>query len=277
MSRTFSARMLLWLWLPILMLAASIGAAFGTVTLARAEGDRVQILGSGDNISILVTTGRSEVLIATGTDRTAFGNAYDTASIAPGSRPDILLIAGSGQSLNVPTSAVDWFADTSAYALHPLRAETTAGTGLERLGTLPRNPIRFTLDNRIVVVIESLPTEADGTAFAWRVVISRENSRIAVVSAAEHADRFAWADPVSIVILAADANEARDLPIDAAAIIGPAVSLEPPDDSSDVAISNNYPARIVPVRPGGVATLTFVRSGVELTSDDRIYSIDQSG
>ena len=274
MPRTFSAKMMLWLWLPILMLAASTGAALGAVRLARAEGDRVQILGSGDNVSILITTGRSDVLIATGTDRTAFGNAYGSASLAPGSRPDILLVAGSDKSLNVPTSAIDLFADTDAYAIHPLRAGATADSGLERLATLPRNPIRFTLDNRIVVVIESIQIEADGTAFAWRLVIARENSRIAVVSSAEHADRFPWADPVSVFVFAADATVGSDLPIDAAAVVGSAAALEPPSNPAGAVISDEYPAYVAPVRPGSVATLTFVRSGIELTSDDRIYSTD---
>src|SRR5215208_3868188 len=101
MPTLFGPRMLPRLWLPFFLLAASCGSALGAFTLARAEGDRVEILGSGDDVSILITTGRTELLIATGTDRTAFGNAYDSVAIAPGSRPDILLLAGSGQLLNV--------------------------------------------------------------------------------------------------------------------------------------------------------------------------------
>ena len=275
MSKLFSARMLLRLWLPFVMLAASCGAAFGAFTLARAAGDRVEILGSGDDVSILITTGRTELLIATGTDRTAFGNAYDRISIAPGSRPDILLVAGDGQSHNVPTSAIRLFPDAHTYAIHPLPAGPTTDSGLAQLSPIPRNPIRFTLDDRIVVVVESVTIDADEGTFAWRAVVTRETTRIAVVSAVEHADRFTWAEPVSALVVAANAGGPIDRPVDAAAIVGSAKTLDLPDDGGGTTVPGQGPAHIVPVRPGSVATLTFVRSGVEVTSDDRIYSTDQ--
>ncbi len=276
MPRSVSVRTLLWFGLPALLLAASFGAAAGAVRLIQADGDRIKILGSGDGVAILITTGQTDLLIATGTDRTAFGNAYDRVSIGPGSRPDIVLVAGSGHSLNVPISAIELFPDADAFALHPMETGAAGDTNLAAVPQIPRNPIRFTLDGQLVVIVESLPTGDDGT-FAWRAIITRDTSRIGVISSLEHADAFTWSDSVSALVVAGDAAGADGGPINTTAIIGPADSLEPPVKATSLGSTGHDVGNVVPVRPGSVATATFVDSGIELTSDDLMYDSGRAG
>lgn len=256
--------------MPLLMLVASSGAAFGAFRLVRADGDRVEVLGSGADVSIRVTTGRAELLIATGTDRTAFGNAYARVSVAPRSQPDVLLLAGSNRSLNVPTFATDAFPGSIVYAIHPMDAEATGVDDLSALAPLPRNPLRFTLDERIVVVVESVPIEGED-GFAWRALISRDRSRIAVLSSLAHEDLFTWTDPVSVVVPAGGASFPVGLDSSVAAIVGPAAAL----DLDVPAEGAEQASHVVPVRPGSIATMTFVDAAIELTSDDRTYKADR--
>ena len=270
MLRSFSVRTLLWFGLPLILLAASCGAAAGAIRLVRADGDRIEILGSGDGVSIRITTGRSELLIVTGTDRTAFGNVYDRITVGPGSRPDIVLLAGSGRSLNVPTSALDLFPEAEVFAIHPLLAGSTGHSELATVSPLPRNPIRITLDERLVVLVESLPIDGDG-AFAWRASITRGISRIVVISSLAHAKLFTWIQPVSALVVAGDAGNPDGPHSDATAIIGSATTLLAPDDDAGPDEPNQLNGHILPVRPGSVATATFLESGIKLTSDDRMY------
>jgi hypothetical protein len=254
-----------------MLLAASCGATAGAFRLVEADGDRIEILGSGDGVSILVTTGRTKLLIATGTDRSAFGNAFDRVTIGPGSQPAIVLLAGSGRSLNVPTAAIDLFPDAETFAVHPLQSGSTADPELATVSALPRNPIRFTLDGRLAVVVESLSADSDG-GFAWRASISRDTSRIAVISSLDHAGLFTWSDPVSTLIVAGTTGNSDRNPSETIAIIGSAATLQPPDDSAGSPGRGQSPDHILPVRPGSVATVTFRDSGIKLTSDDLMYS-----
>ena len=273
--RGLSGRTLLWLGLPALLLAASFGAAVGAVRLVRADGDRVKILGSGDGVSILITTGRTDLLIATGTDRTAFGNAYDSVAIGPGSRPDIVLVAGSGHSLNVPTSAIELYPDAETFAIHPLETGP-AGRHQPRSGApIPRNPIRFTLDGRITVIVESLPIDEDG-AFAWRAIITREQrgSRSFPHASMPTCSPGPIRSPPSSsqLMLGRDGG-----PINATAIIGPAAEPRTTGRSNPPEHHGTSPSSRCARPPGQRGHSDIRRSGIELTSDDRMYGTGRAG
>ena len=121
-----------------------------------------------------------------------------------------------------------------------------------------------------MVTVESHPVDDNGV-FAWRASIARDASRIVVISSLEHADLFTWSQPVSALVVAGDAGISVGAYSDFAAIIGSATTLLPPDDGARSGDADQLPRYIVPVRPGSVATATFVDSGIKLTSDDRMY------
>lgn len=246
------------------LLAAAVGIAAGTWRTVGAAGDRVEVLGSGDAVSVLVTSGQSRLLIATGKDRTAFGNAFDQVKTAPRMRLDIVLVGGSYQLLNAPAYIIETFSPRQTFAIHPLNAAELEDPGLDTIEQLPVNPVRITLGADVSVVVESVPTP-DGEAFAWRATITRASSVVAVISDGSHVPLFAWPQPVSAVVFAAGGTAEMANGINARAVIASASEVGVAATRSDAAVEDAKTRNVIPVRPGGVASIEFVEGGLRVT------------
>ncbi len=258
----------------LLCCALLVGAVAGAFAVVRETGNRIQVLGSGDAVSVLITAGQSQLLIVTGNDRTSFGNAIDRATRGPGNAPDILVVAGSGDLLVAPAYALELFDPNGRYAAHPIHTRESNEPRLANLDPVPANPVRMTLADSVAVVIESTPVPSDDDTYAWRATVTHQSTRVAIVSEGGHVSLFDWPSPVSALVVAGIASGAPARVSGAQVIVGAASELDPSDAHvQDWGTSASAPLRIVPVRPGDMATLTFESAGLALTSDDRITTI----
>ena len=258
----------------LLCCAFMIGAAAGAFAVVRGTGNRIQVFGSGDAVSVLITAGQSQLLIVTGNDRTAFGNAIDRATRGPGNAPDILVVAGTGDLLAAPASALELFEPNGRYAVHPIDSSDVDEPRLSSLDSLPANPVRLTLADQVAVTIESKPVPGDDDTYAWRATVTHLSTHVAVVSEGAHMSLFDWSMPVSALVVAGNDFGSLAEVGGAQVLVGAASVLDPNDaDVQEWGTGSSTPLRIVPVRPGDIATLTFEIGGLDLTSDDRITSI----
>lgn len=258
----------------LLCCAFLIGAVAGAFAVVRGTGNRIQVLGSGDAVSILITASQSRMLIVTGNDRTAFGNAIDRATRGVGNAPDILVVVGSGDLLAAPANALELFYPNGRYAGHPIDTSELDEPRMSNLEALPANPVRVTLADQVAVVFESKSAPDDDDTYAWRATVSHLSSRVAIVSEGDHVSLFDWSSPVSALVVAGNVSSSPFDVSGAQVIVGAASELDPNDaDVQEWRAGNSTPLRVVPVRPGDLATLTFEVGGLDLTSDDQITSI----
>ena len=127
-------------------------AAF-TFWLQELTAPQVVLLGSGNRLSLLVTDGPARLLLATGDSPIDYENALTHVRPIFARRVDVLLVAGSGDTLLVPLAAHGDSHVRSATALAPLPRSAEA----EAMGAVPSfsSPQRIRLGPSVQVTVET--------------------------------------------------------------------------------------------------------------------------
>lgn len=231
--------------------------------LARKNhGDRIVMLGAGTTLSVLVTSGSTRLLLATGSNRTDFANAFEAAMPFGVRRIDVVLIAGYGANLVVPSRALDQLDPAFAAAVHPLAAGDAARHFPEGPPAPLDNPTRIRLSDDVSLTLETTPSASSDTArLSWRVLIQRGRTTVAVLSSAEAYVDFTWSDTLSALIVV-DGPVASVDDFAAAAVAGPASGM----DANRLQAMNSHPSvrYAIEVRPASVSEMRFVEGGLRL-------------
>ena len=253
--------------LVFLVAAAGSVAAF-TFWLQDLTTPQVALLGSGNRLSLLVTDGPARLLLATGDSPIDYENALTHVRPIFARRVDVLLVAGSGDTLLVPLAAHGDSHVRSATALAPLprSAETDA------IGAIPSfsSPQRIRLGPSTQVTVETaLPFAADADAEfpAWRATVEHGETRIVVLSDGPAAALFPPATAPSVLAVSgADPAAAWDLS-PAVAFVANSEMIDGPEMRAAFTESRRPPQWGYRVFPGEALRLRFVPGGVELPSE----------
>jgi hypothetical protein len=258
-----------WLTAVCVFLVASVGcgAAFA-VWLNDLRAPQIAVLGSGNQLSVLVTDGPARLVIASGDDPIGFENALTRVRPIFARRIDVLLVAGSGETLLVPLSA---HADRhvrmrSALAPLPPSPETTE---FGAISALP-GPRRITVGPSITVTVEThFPFGADPDVDfpAWRAIVEHGQTRVVVLSDGAAAGLFPPVNPASVLVVASADPVAGWTLSPAPALVANAGAISGPDLRSGFTETSRSPEWGFLVFPGEALRLRFVPSGVELPSE----------
>ena len=198
--------------LVFLVAAAGTVAAF-TFWLQDLTAPQVVLLGSGNRLSLLVTDGPARLLLATGDSPIDYENALTDVRPIFARRVDVLLVAGSGNTLLVPLAAHEDSHVRSVTALAPLPRSAEA----EAIGAITSftSPHRVRLGPSTQVTVETaLPFGADADAEfpAWRATVEHGETRVVVLSDGSAAALFPPASAPSVLAVSgADPAAAWDL------------------------------------------------------------------
>jgi hypothetical protein len=229
---------------------------------------QVTFLGSGNRLSLLVTDGPARLLLATGDSPIDYENAITRVRPLFARRIDVLLVAGSGETLYVPIAA---HADThvrSTTALAPLPESAEA----DALGPMRAfsSPQRVRLGSSIQVIVETaLPVGADAeTDFpAWRATVERGETRIVVLSDGGAAALFPPDAGASVLAVSGGSPTTAWDFSPAVTFVANAVAIGGPEMRSAFSESRRPPEWGFRVSPGEALRLKFVEGGVELPSE----------
>ena len=253
--------------LAFLIASAGCAAAFA-FWLQDLSAPQVAFLGSGNRLSLLVTEGPARLLVATGDSPIDFENAISRVRPIFARRVDVLLVAGSGNTLLVPLAAHRDSLVRTTTALAPLPESPEA----DALGPMAAfsSPQRIRLGpSRQVTVETALPFGADAeTEFpAWRAIIERGETRLVVLSDGGAATLFPPDNGASVLAVSGDDPVvAWDLS-SAAVLVANAEAIDGPEMLSAFAESRRPPQWAFRVFPGEALRLKFVAGGVALPSE----------
>jgi hypothetical protein len=253
----------------LVFLIAFVG--YGTacaVWLNDVRSPYVSILGSGNRLSVLVVDGPARLVIASGDDPIGFENALTRVLPLFARRVDVLLVAGSGDTLLVPLSAHDDHHVRMTSSLAPLPSSPEVAE-FGAISALP-GPRRISLGTSVTVTVETqhLFGADSSTDFpAWRAIVEHGQTRIVVLSDGAAAALFPPVNPASVlVVTGADPVEGWNLsPTPALITNGGAIS--GPDLRSTFSESGKSPDWGFLVFPGEALRLNFVSGGVEIPSE----------
>ena len=246
-------------------LLAVIG--FGAINLLWAHDfgePRVILLGSGDRLSALVTSGHARVLIATGDDPAAAANALNAARHPTMPRLDVLIAAGNGADLAVPASLAGNPDTRLELAIAPF-ARPPDWPVLQSMQDVGGTR-RLSLPNGVSVTVESVDAagpSAPEPRWAWRAVIERGASRIALLSDGADAGLFGpIGAPNVLAVSGGEPLEAwGEYPAPLLAFNDEALS--PGDLRASLQVDEDGPDWTVRVFPGEAAAFRFTDGGVE--------------
>lgn len=252
----------------VFVIALAGTAATFAIWLQDLTAPQVAFLGSGSRLSLLITDGPARLLLATGDNRIEFGNALAQVRPVFARRIDLLLLAGSGASLQVPLAIGRDPHARSVATLGPLPPSVEASE-LASIPPMP-TPRHIQLGPSVGVMLETaLPYGADpGTdGLAWRATIERGETRIVVLSDGTAAELFDPAPPASVLAVSGKAPlVAWDLE--------PAVALATSADEVDGQEQRDAPPARgggpswgFRVYPGEALRLRFVDGGIALPSE----------
>jgi hypothetical protein len=242
-------------------------AAF-TVWMRDLSAPQVTVLGSGNRMSLLVTDGPARLLLATGDDPIQYENALTRVRPIFARRTDVLLLAGSGESLLVPLEASGDPHVRTSLALAPLPPSAEA----EAIGpvTTITAPQRITLGPSVTVTIETaLPLGADANESfpAWRASIEHHQTRVVVLSDGDAAALFPPDKPASVLVVsgpsAADAWGISP----AASLVANGEEVSPTELREELAPSTRPPQWAFLVHSGEALRMRFIEGGVEIPSE----------
>jgi hypothetical protein len=231
------------------------------------EAPQVAVLGSGDQLSVFVSDGPARLLLASGDDPIAYENALARVRPLFARRVDVLLLAGSGQSLLVPLSAAADQHVRTTMTLAPLPPSAEA----EAIGPLPdlAAPRLIRLAPTTTIVIETaLPFGADPeeTFPSWRATIQHQDTRIVVLSDGAAAALFPPQDSASVLIVAGQDPTAAVQSAPAIALVANSEAIAGAE-LRQLMPAPHPPRWGVRVFPGEALRLRFVPGGVALPSD----------
>lgn len=248
------------------LVTTALAVGLGTWIASARGDDRLSVFESGDALSVLITSGPARLLIATGKNRTNFGNAFSETNPWTAPRLDILLVGGRGNQLTVPSWAAETFDPRWAAAIHPLAPTDAVSAFPGGLPNLPFSPTRFRLSERVTVIVETVARPgSDTAAFAWRALILRGRTVVAVLSDGEAYDLFAWRPGASAIIVTGDGAESVGERTEARAIVAPATRADLTALGGRVD-SGDPDLYAVEVRPAEAVHLDFVDAGLRLPS-----------
>lgn len=228
---------------------------------------QVAILGSGNRLSLLVSEGPSRLVLATGDDPIAYENALSRVRPLFARRIDVLLLAGSGESLLAPLAARGDPHVRFAAALAPLppSAETDA------IGPIPSfaAPQRIRLGPTVSVTVETMTSfgsETNERFPAWRATVEQGDTRLVVLSDGEAASLFPPL-PASVMAVSGDDPIAAWDMAPTAALVANAEAIGGPKLRAGLADERRPPEWGFLVFPGEALRLRFVAGGLELPSE----------
>lgn len=229
---------------------------------------QMAILGSGDRLSIVVIDGPARLVLASGNDAINYENAMSRVRPIFARRVDVLLAAGSGESLLVPLAAHEDPHARVAAAVGPLppSPETAA---LGALSALPGH-YRIRLGSSITVTVETrYPFGADPAVdpAAWRAIVEHGETRVVVLSDGDAASLFPPVNPSSVVVVSGDDPLAGWSLSPAPAVIANAEAIDGPDLRSAFVAAERPPDWGFLVFPGEALRLRFVQGGIEIPSE----------
>ena len=229
---------------------------------------QVAFLGSGNRLSLLITDGPARLLVGTGDSPIDYENALTQVRPLFARRLDVLLVAGSGNTLLVPLAAHGDAHVRRATALAPLPESPEA----DAFGPVAAfsSPQRIRLGPSVQVTVETaLPFGADAAEDfpAWRAIIERGDTRIVALSDGAAAALFPPVSGASVLAVSGDDPVAAWDLSPAVAFVANAEAISGPEMRSAFAESRRPPEWGFRVFPGEALRLTFVKSGVELPSE----------
>jgi hypothetical protein len=251
----------------VFLIAAAGSVAAFTVWLQDLTTPQVAILGSGNRLSLLVTDGPARLLLATGDDPIEYENALTAVRPIFARRVDVLLVAGSGDTLLVPLAARGDPHVRNVTALAPLPRSAEA----DAIGAIPSfsSPQRIRLGPSIQVTVETaLPFAAEEDAFpAWRATVERGETRVVVLSDGPAAALFPPVSAPSVLAISgAGPAAAWDLS-PSVAFVANSEMIGGPEMRTAFTASRRPPRWGYRVFPGEALRLRFVAGGVELPSE----------
>jgi hypothetical protein len=252
----------------VVFLVASTGSvATFTFWLQEIAAPQVVLLGSGSRLSLLVTDGPARLLLATGDDPIEYENALTHVQPIIARRVDLLLIAGSGDTLRVPLAAHADSHVRRATALAPLPHSAEA----DAIGAMPSfsSPQHIRLGPSTDVTVETaFPFGADtGADFpAWRATVQHGQTRVVVLSDGPAVSLFPPPSAPSVLAISgADPAAAWDLS-PAVAFVANSEMIGGDEMRAAFTASRRPPQWGYRVFPGEALRLRFVAGGVELPS-----------
>ena len=259
----------IWTTAGLVFLIAFVGsgAAFA-VWLNDLRAPQIAILGSGNRLSMLVVDGPSRLLIASGDDPIGFENALTQVRPIFARRVDVLLVAGSGETLLVPLAAHGdrHVRMTSTLAPLPPSPERDAfGPITEHSG-----PRHIRLGPSLTVTVETqYPFGADpATAFpAWRAIVEHGDTRVVVLSDGEAAALFPPANPASVLVVSGEDPAVGWALSSAPALIANSGAISGPELRSAFIDARRPPEWGFRIFPGEALRLRFIPGGVEIPSE----------
>jgi hypothetical protein len=248
----------------LVLFVGTFGAALGAGThlLERLDATRIVVIGSGRAVSVLLTDGDARLLLAAGDDPAGFGNGWRRwRGLAPVARLDVLLTEGEDDP--VAAGAIDDLSPRWQAAILPPEPGQSRLPGVPPLDA----PLQLRLGPNLAVTIETIPAPADGSsAGAWRMLVERGQTIVAVVPDGAAAARFAWDRPVAaLIVLRSDVANAVAVAAPKALVV-PAI-VQGRTLRSEVAPIVRDGLWTLRVAPGEIASLAFAVDGLRLPGE----------
>jgi len=228
---------------------------------------QVVLLGSGNRLSLLVTDGPARLLLATGDSPIDYENALTSVRPLFARRIDVLLVAGSGNTLLAPLAAHGDTHVRTTIAIAPLPRSDEA----DAIGAISSfsSPQRVRLSPSVQVIVETaLPFGADADAAfpAWRATVEHGETRIVVLSDGGAAALFPPVGAASVLAVSGGDPAAAWELSPAVAFVANSEAIDGPEMRAAFTESRRSPEWGYRVFPGEALRLTFVPGGVELPS-----------
>ena len=249
------------------VVAAGSVAAF-TFWLQELTAPQVVLLGSGNRLSLLVTDGPARLLLATGDNPIEYENALTHVQPIFARRVDVLLVAGSGDTLLVPLAAHGDSHVRNATALAPLPHSAEA----DAIGAIPSfsSPQQIRLGPSTEVTVETafpFGADADADFPAWRATVQHGQTRVVVLSDGPAASLFPPPSAPSVLAVSGDDPAAAWDLSPAVAFVANSEMIGGPELRAAFTASRRPPQWGYRVFPGEALRLRFVAGGVELPSE----------
>jgi hypothetical protein len=250
----------------VVVTAGSV-AAF-TFWLQELTAPQVVLLGAGNRLSLLVTDGPARLLLATGDNPIEYENALTHVQPIFARRVDVLLVAGSGDTLLVPLAAHGDPRVRNATALAPLPHSAEA----DAIGAIPSfsSSQQIRLGPTTEVTVETafpFGADADADFPAWRATVQHGQTRVVVLSDGPAASLFTPPSAPSVLAISGDDPAAAWDLSPAVAFVANSEMIGGPELRAAFTASRRPPQWGYRVFPGEALRLRFVAGGVELPSE----------
>jgi hypothetical protein len=266
--RSLSWRDILVSTILVLVITGVGCAAAFAVWLNDLYAPQIAILGSGNHLSLLVMDGPARLVIATGDDPIAFENAMTQVRPIFARRLDVLLAAGSGDTLLVPLAASGDAHVRAASAIAPL-PPSPEREAFGAIATEP-GPRRIKLGPALSVIVETryaFGADPAESFPSWRVIVERGETRVVVLSDGEAAALFPPVNPASVLVVSGD-DPVSGWPLSPAPVlVTNAGAISGPDLRSAFEQTRQPPNWGFRVFPGEALRLHFVADGIEIPSE----------